>query len=224
MQVAAGRDNAVNRPALSFVVRPALEVAGQLAWLLDDSIDGEERGRRFLVWRFADLRQQRLLINEFRLANAERASAVVELAKVEKALLGNVSAAKWTASPTVVGPKGFEAAALLDAAGRRVSMPKYNELVRLVSSTPSLYSLLCVPVHGVRFGMFYGLAVEEGPVDPDQDNAQVAGFGLDPNICIGLAALSIDRSCRLLAGWNHVDAGSIHQAVKGLMRMAGIVS
>lgn len=222
LEVASGRDNAVNRPALSFVVRPALEVAGQLAWLLDDSIDGAERGRRFLAWRFADLRQQRFLINEFRPSNADRAPAATELEDVEKALLASVSAANWAATPTVVGPKGFEAAALLDAQGKRVSMPKYNELVRLVSSTPIVYSLLCVPIHGVRFGMFYGLHLEDGPDASGQHHAQVGGFGVDPNIAIGLAALAVDVSCRLLAGWNHVDSGRVHQEVKALLRRAGI--
>ena len=215
LEVATGRDNAVNRPALSFVVRPALEVAGQLAWLLDDSIDGTERARRFLTWRFADLRQLRLLLEDFRPSNEERTSTCDELDEVEKSFLDDVAAANWAAKATVAGPKGFEAAALLGAAGKRESMPKYNELVRLVSSTPSVYGLLSVPAHGVRFGIFHGLEVADTPDPSGRYSARIAGFGIEPNIGVGLAFLAVDVSCRLLAGWNGVDAGRLTSGGRG---------
>ena len=223
LEVASSRDGQVNQPALCFVVRPALEVAGQLAWLLDDAIDAASRARRYLVWRFADLRQQRLLLEQFRPLNVDRAQAVSELDDLENALLDAVAAAKWSARATSVGRKGFEAAALLDPDAKRMPMPGYNELVRLVSSTPSVYGLLSASVHGARFGMHYGLEVDGRPDRAGQHDAKLGGFGIDTNVLIGLAALAIDRTCRLLAGWNGVDAQVLHHEVKALMRKAGIL-
>lgn len=66
LDIAAQRDNQVNGPGLAYIVRPSLELAGQVAWLLTDQIAAEQRARRLLVWRLADLRAQRLLLRDFR--------------------------------------------------------------------------------------------------------------------------------------------------------------
>lgn len=125
-----------------------------MAWLLNDVIDGTERARRFLTWRLADLRQQRLLLRDFRLLKDAREEAEAELDELEGSLLQRAAAAKWVAKATVVGPKGLEAAALLDVAGKRQAIPRNNELVRLVSSTPSVYGMLSVPPTGFASGSF----------------------------------------------------------------------
>ena len=222
MDVASRRDDQVNGVALGCIVRPALEISGQLAWLLDDAIQPADRARRYIVWRLADIRQQRFLLEQFRPSNVERVTAVTELDDMESALLNTVAAAEWKARATVAGAKGFEAAALLDADDNRVAMPKYTELVRLVSSTPSVYGLLSASIHGVRFGMHHGLYVGDPPNKSGQYEAKLGGFGLDTNVLIGLAVVGIDLSCRLLAGWNGVDAGALRQEVEAVMRMAGI--
>ncbi len=45
LEVAATRGSAVNFPALSVAARPVAEIAALVAWLMDDKIGGEERGR-----------------------------------------------------------------------------------------------------------------------------------------------------------------------------------
>jgi hypothetical protein len=227
LQIAAGRDNAVNTPALSSVLRPALEVAGQLTWLLDDSIDGHERGRRFLIWRLGDLRNQRHVLREFRPGSDEEAAASQVLDETEAELLAIAASAKWQARSSIVAPNGdVQAAALLDRAGQKPEpMPKINALVRLVSSTASLYGLLSVPTHGMRFGLMHGLTAADPTDTPTahvKTDARVSGFGLPPNLAIGLACLAIDIPTRHLAGWNGIDPSAMHSRVVEVMQAAGI--
>ena len=128
LEVAAGRENEVNVPILSIIARTALEIAGQLAWLLDDSIDGTERARRFLTWSFADLRTQRLLLDDFGPSNEEGASAAAELDEIEQELCATATSAGWVSKATVVRGKDLEGAALLDADGKNERVPKNGEL------------------------------------------------------------------------------------------------
>jgi hypothetical protein len=222
-EVASSRDNAVNKPALSSILRPAVEVAGQLAWLFSESIDGHERGRRFLIWRFHDLRHQRHVLGEFRPDSDEEQAALKELDATETELVDLARSAKWFARETTIAANGdVQAAALLVRDGAKPDpMPKLNELVRLVSSTPSMYSLLSVPSHGMRFGMMHGLEVKDSSTVDAKADAQVAGFGLPPNLAIGLACLAVDIATRAIAGWNRIDANRMHQRVVDVTRMAG---
>lgn len=223
LQIAAARNNAVNHPALSATVRPAVETAGQLAWLLDDSIDGADRGRRYLIWRFSDLRHQRHVLSDFR-SGADEAAAVAELDDLERELVDLAEGAKWDVRSTVKQANGdVTAAALLDRLGAKPEpMPKITELIRKVSSTPSLYSLLSVPAHGRRFGVLHGIQQQQAPDPQGKAELLVGGFGLPPNLCIGLASLSIDVPSRLLAGWNGIDASALHRSVVELMHRAGL--
>jgi len=221
LEVAAGRDNAVHVPILSIIARTALEIAGQLSWLLDDSIGAEQRARRFLTWRFADLRAQRLLLGDFRPSNDESSAAVTELDRTEQELHSAAGSAGWVSKPTVQGSH-LEAAALLDTEGKNERVPKNGELARLVSSTPSLYGLLSIPAHGVRFGMRHGMRVADSGDEVDSRRVLVGGFGLPVNTVIGLSVLAVDRACRLLAGWNGVDASRLHAAGEEIVRRAGI--
>ncbi len=221
LQVARLRDNAVNGPGLSFAVRPGMEVAGQVAWLLDDRIDGAERGRRYLAWRFSDLRQQRLLLADFR-PDAAVAAAQTEVEAAEQSLLGDVTRARWQARPTAISPNGhIMAAVLLDPPQSPKAVPKINELVRLVSSTPSTYSLLSVPAHGVRFGAYHGLETEDDPL-AGVPRSRVRGSAIDINLFIELAVLAHNRSVRLLAGWNGLDAARFHRDCRSVTPRAGI--
>lgn len=140
LEIAASRDNAVNSPALSSVLRPAMEVAGQVTWLFSDNIDGHDRGRRYLIWRFSDLRHQRHVLGEFRPEADEEQAALKELDADEQELLDLAASAKWAARASTVNAKGeHQAAALLDRDGAKPEpMPKINDLVRVVSSTPSM--------------------------------------------------------------------------------------
>jgi len=222
LQIAGTRDNAVNHPALSVVVRAAMETAGQVAWLLSDLIDGVERGRRYLVWRFNDLRHQRHVLSEFR-SNENVAAAVRALDNEEQELFRLVSEAKWQARPTTIHSNGdVSAAALLDRTGTKVEpLPKVTELIRTVSSTESLYALLSISAHGHRFGVRHGLqksALNRG----GGAEVLVGGFGLPPNLCIGLACLAVDIPSRSIAGWNGIGASELHAQVQRLVKRAGI--
>ena len=104
LEVAATRGNVVNWPVLTITTRPVLEIAGQIAWLLDDKIDGNERARRYLVWRLADLRDRRLLLRDFRASDDPKVLAEIEMH--EKELLDAISSAKWQAAPTIIHPNG----------------------------------------------------------------------------------------------------------------------
>lgn len=223
LQIAGARDNAVNHPALSATVRPAVETAGQLAWLLDDSIDGADRGRRYLIWRFSDLRHQRHVLSDFR-SGADEGAAVAELDAIEGDLLDLAGAAKWGVRSTVRQANGdISAAVLLDRPGAKPEpMPKITELVGKVASSPSLYSLLSVPAHGRRFGVLHGTQQQHRSDPQGKSELLVGGFGLPPNLCIGLASLAVDIPSRLLAGWNGVDASALHRSVGELMRRAGL--
>jgi hypothetical protein len=128
LEVAAGRDNEVNVPILSMIARAALETGGQLGWLLDDSIDGTTRARRFPTWRFADLRTQRLQVTDFRPQRDEGAAVAAELDEVEHELHAAATAAGWVSKPTVVRGEHLEAAALLDSGGKNERVPQSGEL------------------------------------------------------------------------------------------------
>jgi hypothetical protein len=221
LEVASNRENAVNVPALSCIVRPALEIAGQIAWLLAEPIDGTERARRYVVWRFADLRSQRMLLRDFR-PTPDASDAADDLEADERSLLEDVKASKWQAQATIVRNAGIEYAALLDHEGRREKMPTPTDLVRHVSSTPSVYALLSTPVHGARHGSLYGVHGAEAPDGSGRYNVGISGFGVPPNLGIGLALLALGQGCGSIVRWNGIDPGLLLTQVKTLMNRAGI--
>jgi hypothetical protein len=221
LEAASLRDNEVNGPALAYAVRPALELAGQIAWLLADQIDGERRARRYIVWRLADLRAQRLLVRDFRGSGMEIQAAVEELDQTEADLLGAVASAKWAARPTTFNGQDVQAATLLGSDGKPERMPALGELVREVSSTPATYGLLSVTNHSQRFGVMHGLKIVAA-TENGQQEAHVGGFPLPPNLLIGLAVLAINIASRLLAGWNAIDASELHRSSRELMSQTGL--
>lgn len=225
LQAAESRDNLVNIPALSATVRPALEIAAQISWLFDDSIDGPARARRYLIWRFNDLRHQRSILSDFRLKKEDLEAATQELDGIETELLETVRLAKWVARPTVIHANGnVEGAALLDGE-KAERMPKMTELIGMVSSTPSLYGLLSVPTHGLRFGAFIGLVADNPKPDSSgRLEAKMSGFGVPPNLVIGLACLALVTAVNKFAGWYAVDASKLHQLARRLLNSAGFAN
>jgi len=60
--------------------------------------------------------------------------------------------------------------------------------------------------------------------DPENEGtALLSGYGVEPNVCIGLTVISLDSACRLIAGWNGVDASSTRPLVERLLRDSGII-
>ena len=205
LELASQRDNEVNGPALAQVVRASLELVGQLAWLLSDEVGAELRARRYLIWRLADLRAQRMLLRDFRSPPDEINDARQDLDEAEEDLLSDVESAKWTSRPTAYEGPHLQPAALLRADSKPEKMPKLGELVREVSSSPALYGLLSATAHSQRFGMFQGLRT-----GATKGSATVSGLPISTNLLVGFSILAINIGTRMLGGWNSVDVGEFH--------------
>lgn len=220
LDVARRRNNEVNWPVLSIVLRPVMEIAGQIAWLLDDTIDGAARGRRYLVWQFDDLTRRRKLVHEFR--DKSNPAPAVEIEQQEKELLAQCDVARWQGIATSIRGNGrFKPASLLDGNGKREEMPSITDMVRLVSSSPSLYDMLCVPTHGSRLAARFDLTL--GDADrAGRRTVQMGGFGLPPNLVIGLTALALMSVARHIGGWNGIDIAQILQRGHALVELAGV--
>jgi hypothetical protein len=219
-QVAESRNDEVNVPSLNAAVRPLLEVAGQVAWLLDDTIDPIERVRRHLRWRFADLRAQRLLLVDLDGSHKATDGAAAELDREEAELLQIVEACGWQGRATTSSKPGtLDAAGLHDEQGNKLGIPKLTDLVGRVSRSQYVYGLLSVPTHGARWGVVGGL---RGPTDGRSGVVDLVGTGLDPNLALGLAVVSVDNIGKHIAGWNRADGGRLHREAKALCAKAGI--
>lgn len=215
--VAEMRDGAINVPILNASVRPVIEVAAQVLWLLDDAADPAERVRRYLRWRFDDLRSQRLLIQVVSVERTPSTEAVAELDATESELLALVAGCGWQARPTTSsGPSDVQAAVLLDEAGRKLGVPKLHRLAEQVTRTPFVYAILSVPAHGARWGVMTGTRTG---LDAD-GSVRMVGTGADPNLAMGMALLAVDTVGKLIAGWNRVDGERLHRAVVDLSARA----
>lgn len=211
LQVAGLRKNEVNLPTRSVSARPVIEVAGQILWLFEEGIGAETRARRYLIWRLSDLRHQRLTLKEFTIDDAPREAALADLDSQEGVLLGMARNAKWQGRGTVTNVNGdVNAAVLLTPAGDKAErMPSIVELVGLVSSHPAVYGLLSIPVHGRLFGALQG-------IDHGDSEIKMSGFGLPPNIVIGITSLAAMRSSRAVAEWNGLDVNDVLREAKAL--------
>lgn len=220
LEASIPRDRAVNNAAIVPVLRSAMEVAGQVAWLLQQGIGSDTRARRFLIWRFADLAEQRRLLRKFRILDHENQEALAELDGSERALIDAVERAGWQVQETIGVGGTKRSAALLSIDDKREQLPKNEDLIGLVSSTPSIYGLLSAHAHGRRFALLQGLKTTDHA--DGTTSAELASVGLPTNLAITFAALSIDWPSRLLASWNGVASDRLHAEVLKLSRRAGI--
>lgn len=216
LEVSLGRDRQVNGATLSLVTRSILEAAGLIAWILDDAIDPERRCRRLLAWRFADLRQMRLLAGEFADEDGEaREAALRELESEEGILLAKVEELGWKARPTRKRSGHIEAAALLNDEQRAASVPAPRTLATYATDWPSLYGLLSVPVHGSRFGMFANMKMDEPDMTADR-GVEFYGFSIPAKSAINVTAIATERACGLYAMWNGIGSSSFAGSVTKL--------
>jgi len=151
LEIASTRANKVNGPALANVVRPTVECAGSVRWLLDEEITAEVRVRRYLIWRFDDLRQQRRLLSGLRHVDPSKLHAAhSELASSERDLLAKVESAGWRARPSQSTGAQYKSAALLTDTGTAESMPPFTKLVDDLPIPKGMYQLLSVTTHNHR--------------------------------------------------------------------------
>jgi hypothetical protein len=198
LDAAGAREHQINVAAMTNATRPVLEAGGLIAWLLDPDVIADARARRYLRWRFDDLKEMRLL---FRDLDNPSERAVRELDDDEADLLARTEAARWQAAPTVIAQNGgVQAAALLDENGRREGMPKIGELVQLLSFGSAIYPVVSITTHGSRLGLHRGFHL----LERDEKSARIGftGFGRDPNLLIAIALLTELHSCQKLAEWN----------------------
>jgi hypothetical protein len=219
LEVAAGRNNEVNLPALSFAVRPVLELAGQIDWLLDAGISAEERVQRYLAWCLADLRDRRRMVweyqNEDGIADIE---AMIDMDEV--ALLDEIALAGWTATPTVRTQKGFTPATLLDEQGRPIAMPKYGALAHRVSGSETPYTMLSLSGHSQRYTMIASVVADGPPSKDGRQQTKIGGFGIDVNLAIGFAVAALALRVRRLLEWNGLPAGALPEQVRRIFERA----
>ena len=102
-------------------------------------------------------------------------------------------------------------------------MPSLTEMVRLVSSTTSLYNMLSIAAHGARLGTMFGLDVSDAVDRAGRRTVQVGGFRLEPNLAIGLTTLALSGSGRRVGDdWNGLDTVGIYQTSAALLKRCGI--
>lgn len=206
METASRRDNGLNTAATAVVVRSALEVASQVAWLLDTGIQPDERCRRFLVWRLEDLNQLRNNIASGGVEQAAADAAQSACDAMEETLVASVDAAGWRAKAHELRPNGRVASAvLLDGNGKTEEYPSYTRLVTSLAG-PGVYSSLSASAHGQQHGTLAATTT-----DPDTGNARMIGSVHDPASLIRWAILAAAGPTLRLGSWNGVDLTALHR-------------
>jgi hypothetical protein len=211
--VAAARDNAFNLPALTIIVRALAETAGTSAWLLEPGISPTVRGRRYLTWRFNELKSDHLLLRddlEQLKTEGERSAlaqaALKDLETRESALLGAATSAKWTAQPRVKAANGkVSPAALIATNGKVEPMPSSTQLVNQLGPGSDLYSLLSRPAHASLSNIEIGFRPGREPKRNQPGWLEYHGQGIGPDIALQLVAVSVMQSIGRLADWNAVS-------------------
>lgn len=217
LEIASTRANKVNGPALANVVRPTVECAGSVRWLLDEEITAEVRVRRYLIWRFDDLRQQRRLLSGLRHVDPSKLHAAhSELASSERDLLAKVESAGWRARPSQSTGAQYKSAALLTDTGTAESMPPFTKLVDDLTIPKGMYQLLSVTTHNHRWGVRAGLR-DNAPA-ADGRNVQLYGFALPPSLLVDLTVLAAAHVGSLLGNWNGFDTTKLRVFAANLSR------
>jgi hypothetical protein len=186
----------VNLPALTIVLRPIVEITAQVMWLLDRDISPDRRVRRYVIWRFHDLSQERRILNVTTDGHLDAIEAD------EAHLLERCERASLSARAYSEGPKGPKPAMLLaDAEGDETTMPGYTELVDDMMKLSGLYSYLCVPTHGERFG-YQRTTKASGVTDArGRQLVTMSGTALPANRAIRYAVLCLQNVVDRFAFW-----------------------
>jgi hypothetical protein len=211
--VAATRDNAFNLPALTIIVRALAETAGTSAWLLEPGISPADRGRRYLTWRFNELKSDHLLLRDDleQCEREEEASALAQAALKdletrESALVAAATSAKWNARPRVRVANGdVSAAALMAAIGKVEPMPSSTKLVNQLGPGADLYALLSRPAHASLSNIEIGFRPGREPKRNQPGWLEYHGQGIGPDVALQLVAVSVMQSIGRLADWNAVS-------------------
>lgn len=211
LQVAeSDREGKLNVVPTATLVRSALETHGQVDWMLDNTIDGFERARRYLTWRFDDLKQLRWALRNGADESDEYADAVVEVDAEEADLIASAERIGLSARHEVVRPNGnVEPARLSDASGN-LKMPSYGKMVSSVTNSVHAYAALSGAAHGQR----YSAAASVAP-NPETGEVRFRG-SLIPTPKLTLWAWgSVAFSGLKVCNWNGMPARKLNEHIRG---------
>jgi hypothetical protein len=230
LEVAESRDMAVNIPALSATLRPAIEISAQICWILGDLENaGVETAdllsRRHFIWRFHDAWQQRNVFSSFR-ESADSDQAVTQAIRAsEDDLVQAATEAGWLTFASELRTKNGKthqlpaALARIDKPAERQKMPRITSMVRQLTGADSVYPLLSAVAHGNRFGLRQGLKFPGG--DPkEMVVAFQSGFGIDPNVAILLACQAVAEPLLRLRTWTGVNIDSSSTQIRAIRAAA----
>lgn len=189
----------MNGGALTAVVRPTVEIAALIDFLLEPGVGAGERGRRYLRWRFEQLASERNLAVEMDMLSNDEARD--ELASIERKLLTAAARAGWDARPSTDGGQQAHLRRMNDP-NKGDSMPKISERVRSYTSIPGLYRSMSIGPHGARLGVMAGIK-SDGPVPgrPGLTNVRLSAHGLPPGLAIQVMTLAMTDPSGRLADW-----------------------
>ena len=204
LRCAVSRDGALHMSATAVLVRSALEISGQTMWLLDLTIDGTERVRRYLTWRFDDLKQMRYLMQSTSGDDATDIAASGFADNVEQQLVRSVTACGWGARPQRVKPKSLEPACLLDGDGRAVKLPGMGEFAMIAAMSRDAYKILSLPAHGQRYGFHASFLREHVG-----GQARIFSSTIEPELLVRWTCMSVALPALCLARWNGLTEGRL---------------
>lgn len=199
----------LNTPSITIILRSALELAGQVLWLLDAGIDANERVRRYFVWVLSDLQSQQQTVNHLgtvppavRDELQRRRANVVEL----------VRGAKYE---TEVSRRG--SVTLLKSEGKGAERaPTKSSLVADVVGIAYAYSFFSIAAHGDRWALVDSMSSIGEVADDGRELAKVTGYGLPPTALKAAAAAAICLPVTRLAAWNGVDVSRLKEPYERL--------
>lgn len=195
LRSAAGRDGALNTSASAVVVRSALESSGQSLWLLETGLSGDERGRRYLTWRFDDLKQLRYMLQSGSGVSEADQAASQYADNVEQELMELAEKCKWDAKPQLVRPQAVEPACLLSDDGKSVRIPGNGDFAVKAALASDAYMMLSLPAHGQRYG-FHAATVADG----ETGQHRTSGSTIEPGLLVQWACTAAALPALALAG------------------------
>lgn len=139
---------AYNQTSAATTVRAQLELAGTIAWLLEEGIEPVERVRRFLTWRFEDVRGLRRLVGRLRTIEGGSADLQDTLDRVEEREAEALALARSCGYEAKRKDGG--AIVLLKENGREDEPLSKTRRVNDYAATRNVYELLSLTVHGAR--------------------------------------------------------------------------
>lgn len=208
----------VNGPVLAAGVRALAEAAAETAWLLDPSIDGIARCRRYIRWKLhvhdTDLGHIERAHEDPTTDEDEVAAARSAMAEETARLTADIEAAGRSVSTT--GKNGKPASlALLSPTGGRESFPNRGELVAGLLGSPRLYPLISRAAHIEHSGIT-GSLTRISEARDGRVLVHMTGDGLPDGSQLLVVAKAVNATAGELAAWSGRANGHLLEALREL--------